>query len=386
MLNDKKEKSQDAVDQELDDLLKDFHEQDDLHQRIQQFKKKKAAADTKAEQIQFKEAVSAQEERQEASALDRLKEIQQNEEKNAETKVIHLGNDDVEKTLVMNAPLQKEAEEQEDSNATVIIGEEDMRHLVEEEERRKEQKKNKKKNGQGTKKSALQSAYTDEESGDDSRLNKIITYVIIAILAIGVLVGLFFGVKAIIGGGTETKDDPQQGKTEVIQPSDSDVIDSDESGGTQITTNHDKEISEINGQIKSYQEEVSYYQSLISSENEKIENAQKAVEKAKTALDTALSNVQAKQDEITNLIAQQNAATDESEKAAIQEQIDTAVKERDDLDSKYKQAGNSHNSAKREYDSVKRTSQSNIDDYNDKIDDLNSKISDLQSRLSALQS
>lgn len=386
MLNDKKEKSQDAVDQELDDLLKDFHEQDDLHQRIQQFKKKKAAADTKAEQIQFKEAVSAQEERQEASALDRLKEIQQNEEKNAETKVIHLGNDDVEKTLVMNAPLQKEAEEQEDSNATVIIGEEDMRHLVEEEERRKEQKKNKKKNGQGTKKSALQSAHTDEESGDDSRLNKIITYVIIAILAIGVLVGLFFGVKAIIGGGTETKDDPQQGKTEVIQPSDSDVIDSDESGGTQITTNHDKEISEINGQIKSYQEEVSYYQSLISSENEKIENAQKAVEKAKTALDTALSNVQAKQDEITNLIAQQNAATDESEKAAIQEQIDTAVKERDDLDSKYEQAGNSHNSAKREYDSVKRTSQSNIDDYNDKIDDLNSKISDLQSRLSALQS
>lgn len=386
MLNDKKEKSQDAVDQELDDLLKDFHEQDDLHQRIQQFKKKKAAADTKAEQIQFKEAVSAQEERQEASALDRLKEIQQNEEKNAETKVIHLGNDDVEKTLVMNAPLQKEAEEQEDSNATVIIGEEDMRHLVEEEERRKEQKKNKKKNGQGTKKSALQSAYTDEESGDDSRLNKIITYVIIAILAIGVLVGLFFGVKAIIGGGTETKDDPQQGKTEVIQPSDSDVIDSDESGGTQITTNHDKEISEINGQIKSYQEEVSYYQSLISSENEKIENAQKAVEKAKTALDTALSNVQAKQDEITNLIAQQNAATDESEKAAIQEQIDTAVKERDDLDSKYEQAGNFHNSAKREYDSVKRTSQSNIDDYNDKIDDLNSKISDLQSRLSALQS
>ncbi len=386
MLNDKKEKSQDAVDQELDDLLKDFHEQDDLHQRIQQFKKKKAAADTKAEQIQFKEAVSAQKERQEASALDRLKEIQQNEEKNAETKVIHLGNDDVEKTLVMNAPLQKEAEEQEDSNATVIIGEEDMRHLVEEEERRKEQKKNKKKNGQGTKKSALQSAHTDEESGDDSRLNKIITYVIIAILAIGVLVGLFFGVKAIIGGGTETKDDPQQGKTEVIQPSDSDVIDSDESGGTQITTNHDKEISEINGQIKSYQEEVSYYQSLISSENEKIENAQKAVEKAKTALDTALSNVQAKQDEITNLIAQQNAATDESEKAAIQEQIDTAVKERDDLDSKYEQAGNSHNSAKREYDSVKRTSQSNIDDYNDKIDDLNSKISDLQSRLSALQS
>ena len=386
MLNDKKEKSQDAVDQELDDLLKDFHEQDDLHQRIQQFKKKKAAADTKAEQIQFKEAVSAQEERQEASALDRLKEIQQNEEKNAETKVIDLRNDDVEKTLVMNAPLQKEAEEQEDSNATVIIGEEDMRHLVEEEERRKEQKKNKKKNGQGTKKSALQSAHTDEESGDDSRLNKIITYVIIAILAIGVLVGLFFGVKAIIGGGTETKDDPQQGKTEVIQPSDSDVIDSDESGGTQITTNHDKEISEINGQIKSYQEEVSYYQSLISSENEKIENAQKAVEKAKTALDTALSNVQAKQDEITNLIAQQNAATDESEKAAIQEQIDTAVKERDDLDSKYEQAGNSHNSAKREYDSVKRTSQSNIDDYNDKIDDLNSKISDLQSRLSALQS
>lgn len=386
MLNDKKEKSQDAVDQELDDLLKDFHEQDDLHQRIQQFKKKKAAADTKAEQIQFKEAVSAQEERQEASTLDRLKEIQQNEEKNAETKIIHLGNDDVEKTLVMNAPLQKEAEEQEDSNATVIIGEEDMRHLVEEEERRKEQKKNKKKNGQGTKKSALQSAHTDEESGDDSRLNKIITYVIIAILAIGVLVGLFFGVKAIIGGGTETKDDPQQGKTEVIQPSDSDVIDSDESGGTQITTNHDKEISEINGQIKSYQEEVSYYQSLISSENEKIENAQKAVEKAKTALDTALSNVQAKQDEITNLIAQQNAATDESEKAAIQEQIDTAVKERDDLDSKYEQAGNSHNSAKREYDSVKRTSQSNIDDYNDKIDDLNSKISDLQSRLSALQS
>ena len=44
MLEEKNNHEQDSTDQELDDLLKDFREQDDLHARIQQFKKKKAAA------------------------------------------------------------------------------------------------------------------------------------------------------------------------------------------------------------------------------------------------------------------------------------------------------------------------------------------------------
>ena len=42
MLEEKNNHEQDSTDQELDDLLKDFREQDDLHARIQQFKKKKA--------------------------------------------------------------------------------------------------------------------------------------------------------------------------------------------------------------------------------------------------------------------------------------------------------------------------------------------------------
>ena len=40
MLEEKNNHEQDSTDQELDDLLKDFREQDDLHARIQQFKKK----------------------------------------------------------------------------------------------------------------------------------------------------------------------------------------------------------------------------------------------------------------------------------------------------------------------------------------------------------
>ena len=40
MLEEKNNHEQDSTDQELDDLLKDFREQDDLHARIQQFKRR----------------------------------------------------------------------------------------------------------------------------------------------------------------------------------------------------------------------------------------------------------------------------------------------------------------------------------------------------------
>ena len=57
-------KNQDGPQEDLDDILKDFDEQDELHQRIQEFKKKKEASS--AQQEELKERGQIQEEPEEA--------------------------------------------------------------------------------------------------------------------------------------------------------------------------------------------------------------------------------------------------------------------------------------------------------------------------------
>ena len=53
-------KNQDGPQEDLDDILKDFDEQDELHQRIQDFKKMKEASS--AQQEELKERGQIQEE------------------------------------------------------------------------------------------------------------------------------------------------------------------------------------------------------------------------------------------------------------------------------------------------------------------------------------
>ena len=121
-----------------------------------------------------------------------------------------------------------------------------------------------------------------EDEEKDHRLNKIITYIVIGIISIAILVGIFFAVRAIIGSDAKpTQDQQQESESTTDSEQDSSISDS------QIETNHDKEISEINGQIQSYQDEISYYQSLISDENTKLENAKSTLSKAETAYQNA---------------------------------------------------------------------------------------------------
>ena len=60
-------KNQDGPQEDLDDILKDFDEQDELHQRIQEFKKKKEASS--AQQEELKERGQIQEEPEEAKTV-----------------------------------------------------------------------------------------------------------------------------------------------------------------------------------------------------------------------------------------------------------------------------------------------------------------------------
>lgn len=372
---------QDTSDQELDALLKDFHEQDDLHEKIQQFKKKKAAANIRQETEMYQRPETEIESVQHTStsALDQLKSIK-NEGSLEKTTVISVAEEQPEEQT-------KELEvESEDTNATVIISEDDMRHLVEEEERKKQQKKNEKQANAkkyNTDNSSLRSVKEDEEK--DHRLNKIITYIVIGIISIAILVGIFFAVRAIIGSDAKpTQDQQQESESTTDSEQDSSISDS------QIETNHDKEISEINGQIQSYQDEISYYQSLISDENTKLENAKSTLSEAETAYQNAKAKLNSSEftnaeSELARLKAQQESETDESKRAELQTQIDAVNKQIESINSEYQQAGITYESAQREYESLQGTTSANIEDYNSKISDLNNKITDLQNQLAKLQ-
>ena len=196
---------QDTSDQELDALLKDFHEQDDLMRKSSSLKRKK-----QRQIFDRKQNVSTTRNRDRICstyfhiALDQLKSIK-NEESLEKTTVISVAEEQPEEQT-------KELEvESEDTNATVIISEDDMRHLVEEEERKKQQKKNDKQANAkkyNTDNSSLRSVKEDEEK--DHRLNKIITYIVIGIISIAILVGIFFAVRAIIGSDAKPTQDQQQ--------------------------------------------------------------------------------------------------------------------------------------------------------------------------------
>ena len=120
-------KNQDGPQEDLDDILKDFDEQDELHQRIQEFKKKKEASS--AQQEELKERGQIQEEPEEAkTAIEQLKAMQEEKKETEE----------LEQTKVSVIPRQEKAPEEEpaedEANATVIISEDEMKRLVEEEE------------------------------------------------------------------------------------------------------------------------------------------------------------------------------------------------------------------------------------------------------------
>ena len=185
-------KNQDGPQEDLDDILKDFDEQDELHQRIQEFKKKKEASS--AQQEELKERGQIQEEPEEAKmAIEQLKAMQEEKKETEE----------LEQTKVSVIPRQEKAPEEEpaedEANATVIISEDEMKRLVEEEERQKQDKKAEKKKKK--KKSSVGAEVSEEEA---SRFNKIITIVIAAVVVIGIIIGIIFAV--VSTGGDDGTD------------------------------------------------------------------------------------------------------------------------------------------------------------------------------------
>ena len=185
-------KNQDGPQEDLDDILKDFDEQDELHQRIQEFKKKKEASSVQQEEL--KERGQIQEEPEEAkTAIEQLKAMQEEKKETEE----------LEQTKVSVIPRQEKAPEDEpaedEANATVIISEDEMKRLVEEEERQKQDKKAEKKKKK--KKSSVGAEVSEEEA---SRFNKIITIVIAAVVVIGIIIGIIFAV--VSTGGDDGTD------------------------------------------------------------------------------------------------------------------------------------------------------------------------------------
>ena len=219
----------------------------------------------------------------------------------------------------------------------------------------------------------------EEDEASNDRLNKIITYVIIGLVSIALLVGIVFAAYSFLSSDSAPQEDPQQETDQTSTDEEKDT-----GSETQITTNNDKEISEINGQIQSYQDEISHYQNLISQENTKLEEARTAFTTADSNYNTILAQLNSTQSQLDQLNGQLANASEE-EKASIQAQIDVLTPHLTSINSQFEQAGYARQNAQREYESLQGTTSANISDYNARISELNSQISDLQNRLAQLQ-
>ena len=106
-------KNQEGQTDDLDDILKDFDEQDELHQRIQEFKKKKEAGS-----VQAREPIQAQ--REEAVEVQEDIPDQPQEEELGRTKI----------SFIAQHEEPAAPKEDDETNATVIISEDEMRKLL----------------------------------------------------------------------------------------------------------------------------------------------------------------------------------------------------------------------------------------------------------------
>lgn len=223
--------------------------------------------------------------------------------------------DDSDKTLVIMGQKKKATFEEEpyttdyedfDENKTNVFSsnqfaEYDTQEEPEEEDLRETIRKKK------------QEEPDDEDPEKTAKMNKIITYVIIGVVALCLLVGGFFGVKALLGGSggdeeTEETEEPTKDKTPTKKPTKKPTTDS---GSSNIKDNTAK-ITQLEKQLEEYG-------SQLTKINTDIANATSA----KTTADGKLSNITTLKNNATS--AQQNATNLENSLPGLKKAYDDAA-------------------------------------------------------------
>lgn len=244
---------------------------------------------------------------------------------------------------------------------------------------------------------------------NDTKMNKIITFVIIGLVAVVVLVGGFFGVKALMGGSsaasdkkteTTTKTDTDKDKDKEEEEPKTDVDeDQDQSDKNIDVSNNEAKIASLNQQIKNLETD-------IEAVNKKIESAQKDYDDANAKLQTLLDDSTKKQNEAyayyTDVYTPKKAAKEQAEKAmegiaetdpnyaALSQAKEVAELEEDKAEAEFerldeiaKAANDSYKNSP--YTTTANTAQGKLTELNSQKETLQKKIDDAKAELAKLQ-
>lgn len=237
--------------------------------------------------------------------------------------------------------------------------------------------------------------YDEEDGNSNDKTNKIITYVIIGIVAIAVIIGGFFGVKYLLGsmGSSDTatsdktesdttKKDTVTNKTDTTTPSKKENV-----------TNNDAAIASLKKQLEEYK-------TSLATANTNLATAQTAKQNADQVLAGLEANKKTAKDTLDNYYKLTYKPVEDAYNAAeaaykADEKNEALKKARDEALAKlnteyatYTQYSDQAIAAEAEYDNSPKhqeaqDAQEDIDAYTTQVNDLSAKMNQVNTDLAA---
>lgn len=231
---------------------------------------------------------------------------------------------------------------------------------------------------------------------DPKKMNKIITYVISAVVGVCVLVGGGFGVKILMDSfqSEDTSEPAEKDKPKVEDPvekpkTDTPVDDPKDNGNTNQGNNNAVKIAEINGSIKAKQQQVSEL-------NTAVENAKSEITRLEAEAIKLKDDYRAKDDQYIFLNTEMNNAKNNLDKekndfdagTGSSERVEKATKDLEKIIRDLEPLATARNEAKAAYDKKiedKGKKENEKDGYVSQISSIQLEIDNLQKELQTLQ-
>lgn len=343
-----KENNKHYENDELNDIINDYSQDTDLHQKIKEMKKQKEEQEAifKAQQNDINPLTGN---KYQSSIFEEPKKTSSFANISADTQVFETNkdkfvDDTMEKTLViMNGKTTLESSNEEEEQEDNLIFVED------EEEEEKEKPKfhlfPKRKTEDGE-----ENEVEEIDTEKSKKVNKIITYVIIIVIALIILGGVFVGAKAILN--KFKKPNNSEITTEKLPQSEHTTKPIEiPNKPEEPMKNEDKNVIDNSAKISSLKEQKSIYEQKKKNAEKRIKELQAEIKKDTKALQEKYKKVEEAQNNassfkktseymdaennLKNIESQYNSTPEGADKEALKVKLDEAKVKMNEMDLKY---------------------------------------------------
>lgn len=372
-----KENNKHYENNELNDIINDYSQDTDLHQKIKEMKKQKEEQEAifKAQQNDInpltgnKYQSSIFEEPKKSSSFANISADTQVFEKNKDKFV----EDATEKTLVImngKTTLESSNEEEEQEDDLIFVDDEEE----EETEKPKFHLFPKRKNEEEE-----ENEVEEIDTEKSKKVNKIITYVIIFVIALIILGGVFVGAKAILNkfkkpnnSEITTEKLPQSGNT--TRP----IEVPNKSEDTEA--NGDKNVIDNSAKISSLKEQKSIYEQKKKNAEKRIKELQAEIKKETKELQEKYKKVEEAQNNASSFKKTSEYMNAEKNLKDIESQYNSAPEgeDKEDLKVRLEEAKAKMNEMNLKYTELMKAADAIYNEYKPASDNLESKTKELE--------